>query len=77
MFRSQRPADYIKAYNIRPKRLKEQLVPTDKKLWQVDQYENFLDKRASALAEAANEWMAELGGAIGDGHGSKETRKHK
>lgn len=37
--------------------LLSQLIPTDKKLWEISNYRNFLDYRRKAIAEAINKFM--------------------
>lgn len=59
-FTSKEPTKYLKEKNVKPERLTEQMVPTDKKFWHVSNYEKFLEKRASDLAEEANKWMGKL-----------------
>jgi hypothetical protein len=59
-FTSKEPKDYIKKYQVKLDRLKEQLIPLDSSLWEIKNYDKFLEERASALAEAANKLMKEL-----------------
>jgi len=59
-FTSKEPKEYLKVQNVRKERLVEQLIPTDKNLWEVGNYDKFLQERASNLANAANRWMEEL-----------------
>jgi hypothetical protein len=59
-FSSKEPADYLKINSVDKKRLEEQLIPVDDNLLKIENYDAFLDKRASNLAEAASQFMREL-----------------
>lgn len=59
-FTSKKPKDYIEKHKVEIDRLIEQSIPTDENLWQVGQYEGFINKRASDLAKAANSLMEEF-----------------
>ena len=52
------PAEYMK--EISEARLAEQHVPTDRSLFALERYNEFLDRRAEMLAKAANEFMKKL-----------------
>ena len=45
---------------ISDKLLREQYVPTDRSLFTIDRYDEFIARRAADLAAAANELMAGL-----------------
>jgi len=53
------PEDYLKT--IPADRLKAQCVPTDPKLWKLNRYHDFLEKRRALLAVGVNELIAESG----------------
>ena len=59
-FRSKEPKKYLKEYNVRQERLREQLIPTEESFTEIDRYEKFLQQRASNLAKASTEFMKEL-----------------
>lgn len=59
-FRSKLPAEYLEKYGVPAQRLKEQLVPTDSKLWTLDEYERFLNVRAKKLARTMNSFLDDL-----------------
>jgi hypothetical protein len=59
-FTSKEPKEYLRVQNVEMQRLVEQLIPTDQNLWEVGNYDKFLQERASYLAKAANRWMEEL-----------------
>lgn len=46
--------------NAYPGALASQWVPTDRRLWKVENYRDFLEARRELLAKAANEFMGEL-----------------
>jgi len=58
-FGAREPMGYLTRYKIDDALLEEQLVP--KSLLTVEKYQEFLDERASALAEAANAFVEGLG----------------
>lgn len=59
-FTSNKPEKYIKKHGVDDQRLREQFVPVDESLWKIENYDKFLDARASYLADAANKFMNEL-----------------
>jgi len=59
-FRSKEPRKYLKEYDVKEDRLREQFIPIDENLKQIDKYEEFLRLRASNLANASTEFMKEL-----------------
>ncbi|MCM8826891.1 MAG: DUF262 domain-containing protein [Candidatus Omnitrophica bacterium] len=59
-FTSKEPTEYLKVQNVKMERLIEQIVPTDENLWRVSNYDKFLERRASDLADEVNKWMEEL-----------------
>jgi hypothetical protein len=59
-FSSKEPRKYLKEFEVEIERLKEQLIPTQSGLWEVDKYEELLDARAKALAQAATDLLKEL-----------------
>lgn len=60
-FGAKNPMAYLENYNIGPDLLAEQLVPHDDGLLTVERYDDFIRTRAKFLADAANEYMANLG----------------
>lgn len=55
------PSDYMPEVAERqPGALESQWVPTDRKLWKVENYREFLSERRRLLAEAANTFLASL-----------------
>jgi hypothetical protein len=58
-FSAKAPQDYIAEYNITPEFLAEQLVP-DPSALTIERFDEFVNSRAQALADAANEYMAAL-----------------
>ena len=52
------PMEYMEG--ISDKLLREQYVPTDRSLFTIDRYDEFIERRAADLAAAANELMAGL-----------------
>jgi hypothetical protein len=61
-FTSKQPHEYLEKHNVAVERLKEQLISSKEDLWQVSLYEQFMEDRARALAEAANKLIRELKG---------------
>lgn len=59
-FTSKEPTEYLKVQKVKRERLVEQLIPTDEDHWQVSNYDKFLEKRASDLADESNKWMDKL-----------------
>jgi len=59
-FSSKEPRKYLEEYNVDDKRLVEQFVPVDEKLMDVSQYEQFIEARASALADASQDYLKDL-----------------
>lgn len=59
-FTSRKPQEYLETYKVKNKRLTEQLIPTKEVLWQIERFEDFLEKRASDLSDASNKFMKEL-----------------
>ena len=57
---SKEPKEYISKHKVELQQLSDQLIPVDDNLWQVGQYEEFLEKRASSLAEKANALLGDL-----------------
>ena len=54
----QKPADYLAHYA--PELLDSHCIPRDSKLWQIDQYNDFLTERRKLLAGAANKFLNKL-----------------
>jgi len=59
-FNSKEPEEYLRIHGVDNQRLREQLIPVDAILWKIENYNTFLDKRASDLAEASNQFMNEI-----------------
>jgi hypothetical protein len=55
------PPNYIDQYHISPERLSEQLIAGKPEELTIGAYDAFLEDRASALTQAANDYMAGLG----------------
>ncbi len=53
------PSDYLP--KLEQERLRTQLVPLRRDLWQVGKYREFLRERRNMLAEAINRYLRELG----------------
>lgn len=54
-----KPEEYLN--NIEENRLKDQLVPSDKELWKVEKFRDFIVERRKLLKEAINEYMRKIG----------------
>jgi hypothetical protein len=54
------PTHYLEKYEITDSLLEEQLVPTDRELLTVENFDRFLEMRSEALAEAANKYFSGL-----------------
>ena len=52
------PMEYMEG--ISDKLLQEQYVPTDRRLFSIDRYNEFIERRAANLAIAANKFMDKL-----------------
>jgi len=50
-FSSKEPPQYLKEFEVKVERLKEQFVPTWSALWEVAKYEELLDERSKLLAQ--------------------------
>jgi hypothetical protein len=59
-FSSKEPQQYLKEFEVKVERLKEQFVPTQSGLWEVAKYEELLDARSKLLAKAATDLLKEL-----------------
>lgn len=53
------PKDYLK--DIEEERLRAQLIPTDRDLWELENYWDFIDERRKLLADAFNLYFSALG----------------
>ena len=53
------PDEYLPT--IEEQRLQAQLVPVDRELWKIDRFRDFLTKRRSAMTQAINGYLRELG----------------
>lgn len=59
-----RPVDYLPLIQEKyPEALKQQLIPTEKSLWEVKNYENFLVVRRQLIAESINKFLEHLKGS--------------
>lgn len=54
------PYVYINKYKIDLKELEKQLIPLDKRLWRLENYEEFLDKRAEMISIEIVNYMKNL-----------------
>jgi hypothetical protein len=59
-FSSKEPKQYLKDFDVKVERLKEQFVPTQPALWEVANYEQLLNERSKLLAQAASDLLREL-----------------
>jgi hypothetical protein len=59
-FSSKEPLQYLKEFEVKAERLKEQFVPTQSGLWEVAKYEELLDARSKLLAQAATDLLKDL-----------------
>jgi hypothetical protein len=59
-FGARNPMGYLERYKVDCSLLREQLVPDEEGLLVVDRYEEFLQRRASSLADAANSYFEKL-----------------
>jgi hypothetical protein len=59
-FGAKEPTHYLEKYEIPDEYLEEQLVPTDRKLFTVERFDDFLKLRAKLLADAANDYFQGL-----------------
>jgi len=57
------PQDYLPEVQSKfPDALKQQLIPIEKSLWQIDKYDKFLTARRKMIADAINSFLAHLKG---------------
>ncbi|RSN75113.1 MAG: hypothetical protein DSO07_07360 [Thermoproteota archaeon] len=54
------PYIYIKKYKISEEELSKQLIPIDERLWEVDHYREFLDRRSEIIADELTRYMRSL-----------------
>lgn len=67
------PEDYLPEIMDRnPSALRSQFIPENRELWRIQHYEEFLKRRRKLLAEAINEFMADLA-EDGDGGSGQES----
>ena len=59
-FSSKTPYQYLEQFNVDTQRLTEQMIPTNREIWEIDNYNKFLSKRASLLTNAANTFLEML-----------------
>lgn len=57
------PTKYVAASKVTEDQLQQQLLPTDRSLWEPDRYRDFLTSRARLLAEACNDYLASIVGS--------------
>lgn len=58
------PMDYLDKYEISDQKLNQQLIDPERARFTVAGFPEFLDRRASRLAEAANEYLSALAGEL-------------
>ena len=58
--RAQNPMDYIDRYEITAEKLRQQFIEDDIRTVEVAQYPEWLQRRATVLAKAANEFIEGL-----------------
>lgn len=57
------PQDYLPEVQSKfPDALRQQLIPTEKSLWQIDKYDKFLTARRKMIADAINSFLIDLKG---------------
>lgn len=62
-FSDTKPVDYLKEVMAKyPDALKQQMIPTETSLWEVEKYEDFLTARRKMLADALNNFLEDLKG---------------
>lgn len=62
-FSDKNPMDYLKEVMVKyPDALKQQMIPTETSLWEVEKYEDFLTARRKMLADAINGFLEDLKG---------------
>lgn len=62
-FLDTKPVDYLKEVMAKyPDALKQQMIPTETSLWEVEKYEDFLTARRKMLADALNNFLEDLKG---------------
>ena len=62
-FSDKNPMDYLKEVMVKyPDALKQQMIPTEMSLWEVEKYEDFLTARRKMLADAINGFLEDLKG---------------
>ena len=54
---AEEPATYMKRIGISDVELEKQCVPTNRNLWHIDSYDDFLKERRRLLAVAANRFL--------------------
>ena len=54
---AEEPATYMKRITVPDKQLEKQCIPTDRDLWHLGRYDDFLKERRRLLAEAANNFL--------------------
>lgn len=62
-FSDKKPTDYLNNVMTKyPDALKQQMIPTETSLWEVEKYEDFLTARRKMLADALNSFLEDLKG---------------
>lgn len=54
---AEEPATYMKRVNVSERELNKQCIPTNRDLWHLDRYDDFLKERRRLLADAANKFL--------------------
>jgi hypothetical protein len=54
---AEEPATYMRRVNVSESELHKQCIPTDRDLWHLGRYDDFLKERRRLLAEAANRFL--------------------
>lgn len=54
---AEEPATYMKRIKVGNTQLEKQCIPTDRALWRLDRYNDFLKERRRLLAETANHFL--------------------
>lgn len=59
------PCEYLEEVDQKyPGALHQQLIPTDRNLWRIDRYDEFLAKRRKLIADATNKFINDLKGKV-------------
>lgn len=54
---AEEPATYMKRVQVSDIQLQKQCIPTDRRLWRLDRYDDFLKERRQLLSDATNDFL--------------------